>query len=101
MTTFIGSLKTYCNQYHKRIAELENQKYDIELEVDRKALEVALSCYACFDLKYNIKFSAHLLLVSCTSTSFRSAAPIRGNNIGSHSQKNQMFWFIIIEKLFV
>lgn len=36
----LGSLKQYCQQYHRRISELENEKYDLEVEVEFKQLQV-------------------------------------------------------------
>jgi hypothetical protein len=37
-----ANLKSIINAYHKRIATLEEQKYDLEYEVAKKNLEVRL-----------------------------------------------------------
>nr|XP_015834629.1 PREDICTED: troponin I isoform X5 [Tribolium castaneum] len=36
-----GSLKGICQQYHKRIGELENQKYDLEKEVEFRDFQIS------------------------------------------------------------
>ncbi len=39
-TPFLATLKQICNEYHKRISELEATKIDIEYEVAKKDHEV-------------------------------------------------------------
>lgn len=36
----VGNLRQYCEAYHKRIANLEDQKFDLEKEVDFRDLQV-------------------------------------------------------------
>lgn len=36
------ALKQYLDQYHKRIGDLENQKYDLEKEVEFKDMQVRI-----------------------------------------------------------
>jgi len=36
-----GQLKQYCTQYHKRVCELENNKYDIEKDVEFRDFQIA------------------------------------------------------------
>ncbi|KAJ3631035.1 hypothetical protein MTP99_012191 [Tenebrio molitor] len=36
-----GNIKQVCTQYHKRIGELENQKYDLEKEVEFRDFQIA------------------------------------------------------------
>lgn len=38
---FIDALKTICAQYHTRIAQLEEQKFDFEYKVATKDLEAS------------------------------------------------------------
>lgn len=38
----LAQLKQYCEAYHKRIAELENKKFDLEKEVEFRDFQVEL-----------------------------------------------------------
>lgn len=40
MTAVVVTLKSFCHQFHKRIAGLEAEKFDLEYEVARKDYEV-------------------------------------------------------------
>lgn len=38
--TLPASIKQYCQQYHKRISELEVEKYDLEVDVHYRDMQV-------------------------------------------------------------
>jgi len=40
MTAVVATIKSYLKEYHKRIAGLEAEKFDLEYEVARKDYEV-------------------------------------------------------------
>lgn len=42
LTQILVALKQYLDQYHKRIADLENKKFDLEKEVEFKDMQVRI-----------------------------------------------------------
>lgn len=40
--SYIDALRTICNDYHKRIRQVEESKYDIEYKVATKDLEASI-----------------------------------------------------------
>ena len=48
---FSGELRRICEEYQKRIVAIENSKYDIEKEVDKKAYKIDELHIAVSDLR--------------------------------------------------
>ena len=48
---FVGELRRICEEYQKRIVAIENSKYDIEKEVDKKAYKIDELHIAVSDLR--------------------------------------------------
>lgn len=58
-------MKQYCDQYHKRIADLENKKFDLEKEVEFKEMQV----------EYSSRFSEGMLIAIKMQPHFSNVAP--------------------------
>lgn len=56
---FVDSIKTICEQYHKRIAELEAQKYDFEYKVAIKDFEASKCVLSIIFLTHTLALNAH------------------------------------------
>ena len=50
-SSFLGDLRRICEEYQKRIVAIENAKYDIEKEVDKKAYKIDELNIAVSDLR--------------------------------------------------